>query len=291
MPGRPSARRERRQNWQAYGRAAAKYTAAAKSLIRLAESARGAASAWYGMDEPAIGGAAREAAAKMSAGSADRRDAAENLLKMCRLDRAGRTEMLPGVWRSEVAAGAVGMAALANMAAARWSASGALSSTPAAHVVLAEMSASDAWMDFAARVYAAERAAVGTALEARPAEERAAEAARNAERSVPTLPLEESEGGGGAAVGATGAMGSGASGGRAAEEGERAAEEVRRIAAGADARTAATWREAASVWAEASELWARVREEAAREGDMSAVALAAVQAKTTRENAARLGAA
>lgn len=227
----------------------------------------------------------------MSAGSADRREAAENLLKMCRLDRAGRVEMLPGVWRSEVAAGAVGMAALANMAAARWSASGALSNTPAAHVVLAELSASDAWLDFAARVYAAERAAAGTALEAGTADERAEAAARNAELSVPTLPLEESEGGGGAGAGATGAMGPGASGGRAAEEGKRAAEEVRRIAAGADARTAATWREAASVWAEASELWTRVLEEATKEDYASAAALATVQAKTTRENAARLGAA
>lgn len=244
------------------------------------------------MDEPAIDKAGREAAAKMSAGSADRRDAAENLLRMCRLDRAGYTEMLPGVWRGEVAAGAVGIASLANMAAARWSASGALSNTSAAHVVLAEISASDAWMDFAARVYAAERAAAGTALRPRTAEERAEAAARNAELSVPTLPLGESEGGGGgAAAGAMGAMGQGAAGGRAAEEGERAAEEVRRIAAGADARTAAMRREAASVWAEASELWSRVREEAARVDYAAAVDLATVQARAARENAARLGAA
>lgn len=243
------------------------------------------------MDELAIGEAGREAAAKMSAGSADRRNAAENLLKMCRLDRAGRIEMLPGVWRSEVAAGAVGIASLANMAAARWSANGALSNTSAAHVVLAEISASDAWMDFAARVYAAERAAAGTALRPRTAEERAEAAARNAEWSVPTLPLEESDGGGGEAAGAMGAMGSGAAGGRAAEEGERAAEEVRRIAAGADARTAAMRREAASVWAEASELWSRVREKAAREDYAAAVDLATAQARATRENAARLGAA
>ena len=291
MPGRPAARRRRRQDWSAHNKAVGKYEDAARSLARLVESAGSAASEWSRMVEATVDKTGREAAAKMAAGGAERSKAAEDLLRVCCLDGAGRFETVPGVWRSEIAAWAVGMASLANRAAAAWSVSSALSSMPAAHVVLAEMSASDAWLDFAARVLAAERAAAGTALETGPVEVRAAAAARHAERSVPTLPQEEREGDGGdggAAVGAMGALGPGTSGGRGAEEGERAAEEVRRIAAGTGARMAAMRREAASVWEEASALWSRAHEAAAGRGDASAVSMAAVQANAARENAARL---
>lgn len=292
MAGRPSAgRRGRRQRRKrsAHDRAVARHSAAAKSLIRLVRMARTAASMWSHMDELAIDEAGREAAVKMSTGSADRREMAEGLLKACCLDVTGSYEMVPGVWRDDIAAGAEGMAALDNMAAARWCANGGMASASTASVVFAELSASGAWMDFAAKVAAAERAALGTALDARPVAERAAAAARHAERSVPTLPREESVGGGAAA--AVGAMGTGASSGQAAEAGRRAAAAVRDLSVGAVERAAMARRDAAGVWAESSALWSRVRRDAAREGDAAAEALASVQARTAKEHATRLRAA
>lgn len=286
----PAGRQKRRRKRSPYERAVVKYTVAAKSLIRLAKSARTAVSEWSRMADTAADETGRKAAAKMLAGSVARRNAARDLLRICCLDGEGHFGMVPGVWGADIAAGAEGMASLANRDAAMWSADGAPSSAAvaASRAVLAELSASNAWVDFAARVDAAERAAVGTALEARPVEERAAAAARLAERSVPTLPREGREGGGGAGP-ATGAMGSGMVRGRAAvAAGKRAAAEVRRFAAGSDERLAEMRRGAASMWEAASALWSKVHEKAAREGDPTVVRMATVWAKKTEENAARL---
>ena len=272
-----------------------KYTVAAKSLIRLAKSAGTAVSEWSRMADTAADETGRVAAAKMLAVSVARRNAARDLQGICCLDGEGRFGMVPGVWGADIAAGAEGMASLANRDAAMWSAGGAPSSAAvaAARAVPAELSASNAWMDFAARVDAAERAAVGTALEARPVAERAAAAARLAERSVPTPPRDGYDGGGGGPEGeAVGAMGSDVASRRdAVAAGELAAAKVRRFAAGTDERLAVMRSEAASIWAEASALWSGVREKAAREGVPTAVRMATVWEKKTEENAARLRAA
>ena len=175
--GRRSGRRRRRER-SPHDRAVAKYTVAAKSLNRLVKSAGTAATEWSRTVDLAIDEIGRDAAARMLASSVDRKDAAEDLLRICCPDGEGRLEMVPGIWRADIAVVAEGMASLANRAAALWSANGAMTNTATARVVLAELSASDAWMDFAARVEAAERAAAGTALEASPAAERSAAAAR-----------------------------------------------------------------------------------------------------------------
>ena len=243
--------------------------------MRLVElSAAAVAACSGGLTGPAIGGGSgRGAAAELMAGSAERKADAEDLLRSCCLDGAGRIDVVPGVWRDDIAAGAEGMASLANRAAAAWAANGALSSASTARVVLAELSASEGWLEFAARVAAAERAAAGTVLGARPVEEQAAAAARLVERSVPALSLRDRHAGGGAA--AAGATGTGANGGRAVVPG----------------RAAAVRREAANVWAAASAAWLEARDLAAGEGDAAVVNLALGHARMADENASRLRAA
>ena len=244
--------------------------------MRLVElSAAAVAACSGGLTGPAIGGGSgRGAAAELMAGSAERKADAEDLLRSCCLDGAGRIDVVPGVWRDDIAAGAEGMASLANRAAAVWAANGALSSASTARVVLAELSASEGWLEFAARVAAAERAAAGTVLGARPVEEQAAAAARLVERSVPALSLKaDGHAGGGAA--AAGATGTGANGGRAV----------------VPWRAAAVRREAANVWAAASAAWLEARDLAAGEGDAAVVNLALGHARMAGENASRLRAA
>ena len=278
MVGRPSTRRGRRREKSAIEQAQDAYEDAAKSLMSLVEASGAAAAAYSRLAGPAIGGDLRKAAAKMSTGCAWRKAAAEDLLRSCCLDGAGQIDVVPGVWRDDIAAGAEGMASLSNRAAAMCAANGALSSTSTASAVFAEVLASDGWMAFAARVAAAERAAAGTVLGARPAEGQAAAAARLVERSMPALRLEEehAEGGGAAEVAAVGAMGAGENVGQAEEAGGRAA---------------AMRREAANMWAEASALWSKAYDLAKGKDDMVMSMLALSHARMADENASRLRAA
>ena len=272
MVGWPSARRGRRRKRSAHNLALNAYEEAAKSLMRVVEASEAAATAYSSLAGPAIDDSLRKAAAGIAAGSAERKAAAVDLLQSCCLDGAGRLDVVPGVWRDDIAAGAEGMAALASRAAAVLAASGAPSPTSTARAVLAELSASDGWTEFAARVATAERAAAGTVLGARPVEGQAAAAARLVERSMAgrQLEAEHARGGDGAADGAAaGAVGKDANGGRAA----------------------AMRREAANVWAEASTAWSKARDLAAGEDDTAAVHLATVQARLADESEARLRAA
>ena len=257
MVGWPSsARRGRRRNRSAHDLAFDAYEEAAKSLMRLVELAGAAVAAYSSLKEPAIdddGGWRGAAAAGMAADSAERKAAAEDMLQSCCLDGAGRLDVVPGVWRDDIAAGAEGMAALAGMAAAVLAVNGAPSSISTARAVLAELSTSDGWAEFAASVAAAERAAAGTVLGARPVEGQAAAAARFVGRSAAALLLEAEHAGGGGA--------------------------------------AAMRSEAANVWAEASAAWSKARDLAAGEDDSASVHLASVQARLADENEARLRAA
>ena len=240
----------------------------------MVEASEAAATACSSLAGPAFDDGGRKMAAGMAADGAERKACAEDLLQSCCLDGAGRLDVVPGVWRDDIAAGAEGMAALAALAAALLAVSGAPSSIPTARAVLAELSASDGWAEFAARVAAAERAADGTVLGARPVEGQAAAAARFVGRSMSMLSVEaEHAGGGGGAAAPAGARGMGADGGWTAEAGGRAA---------------AMRREAANVWAEASTAWSKARDLAAGEDDSASVHLATVQARLADESEARL---
>ena len=256
MVGWPSsARRGRRRNRSAHDLALDAYEEAAKSLMRLVELAGAAVAAYSSLREPAIddGGWRGATAAGMAADSAERKAAAEDMLQSCCLDGAGRLDVVPGVWRDDIAAGAEGMAALDGMAAAVLAVNDAPSSISTARAVLAELSTSDGWAEFAARVAAAERAASGTVLGARPVEGQAAASARFVGRSAAALLLEAEHVGGGGAAAMRG--------------------------------------EAANVWAEASAAWSKARDLAAGEDDSASVHLASVQARLADENEARLRAA
>ena len=270
MVGWPSsAHRGRRRKRSVHDLALTAYEEAAKSLMRVVEASEAAATAYSSLAGPAFDDGRRKMAAGMAADGAERKACAEDLLQSCCLDGAGRLDVVPGVWRDDIAAGAEGMAALAALAAALLAVNGAPSSISTARAVLAELSASDGWAEFAARVAAAERAADGTVLGARPVEGQAAVAARFVGRSMSMLLLEAKHagGGGGAAAGAAaGAGGTGANGGRAA----------------------AMRREAANVWAEASTAWSKARDLAAGEDDSASVHLASVQARLADESEARL---
>lgn len=209
----------------------------------------------------------RKAAAAASESSAERRGAAEKLLKGCCRDGDGRVDVVPGTWSGEIAAGAEGMASLAGRAAARWSARGAPLSAPAESPVLAELAVSEAWLSFADYVAIAERAAEGTRLGARPVDELAAAAAQKAEHDAR------------------------AEGADAEAAGRLAAAAVRGHAAREAAESAAILRGAVDAWTEASAEWSRARDLAVGEGDQEVARMAAEQAGSAGEHAARLRAA
>ena len=268
-----------------HSKAADAYAAAARSLSRLVERSAVAVDAWSTLARTADAGV-RKAAAAASESSAERKGAAENLLNRCCLDDAGRVDIVPGTWTGEIAAGAEGMASLSSRAAGRWSARGALLTAPTELPVLAEMSVSEAWLRFAADVGAAELAAAGTALGPRPVDELAAAAARRSERLARArVPLSFG------ADGAGGGYGGELADVVAATAGRRAAADVRDHAAREAAESKAILRGAVDMWTEASAEWSRARDLAVGEGNKEVASMAAEQARSAGEHAARLRAA
>lgn len=292
MAGGPQARPDsssRRKSMADYNAAMYAYAAAVKSLSRLVERSEVAVDAWSTLTKSTFDTGLRKAANAASESIAERKGACETLLEGCRLDGDGLYEVFPGMWTGEIAAGAEGMAALASRAAARWSARGALLSASTEPPVLAEMSASKAWRGFAKKVAAAERAAEGTELEARPVDELAAVAARGAERLARARgPFSVEEVDAAAGVDGHGGGTGGLADVVAATAGRRAAADARDRAAREAAESKALLRDAVDVWMEASAEWARARDRAAGEGDKEVASMADEQAAYAGKNAARL---
>lgn len=265
------------------------YAAAAKSLSSLVERSEVAVDAWSTLAKSTFDTGLRKAAATASKSSAERKGAAETLLEGCRLDGDGLYEVVPGMWTGEIAAGAEGMAAIASRSAALWSARGALLSASTEPPVLAELSVSKAWQRFAKKVAAAERAAEGTELAARPVDELAAEAARRAERLARARgPFSVGEVGAATGVDGHGGGTGGLADVVAATAGMRAAADARDRAAREAAESKALLRDAVDAWMEASAEWARARDRAAGEGDKEVARMADEQAAYADKNAARL---
>ena len=176
--------RERRRGSAVHDRAEEAYAEAAKSLARTVESLADAALAWSLAAETAADDDAREALGAASARCADRRADAEELFRASCLDGAGRPCAIPGAWRDEIAAAAEAAASQCNRDAAQLHARGVAPGNSPARAVFAEVSAGECWLEFASNVAAAERAAVGTPLEARRADEGAAERAAAARRAA-----------------------------------------------------------------------------------------------------------
>ena len=274
MADAEAARLESNCKRAANNTAAAAYAAAAGSLSRLVERSGVAVDAWSTLARTAAGADVRKAAGAASESSAERRGAAENLRNGCCLDGEGRVDVVPGTWTGEIAAGAEGMASLSSRAAGRWSARGALLTEATELPVLAEMSVSEAWLEFADYVGMAESAARGTELDKRPVDELADAAARRAEHEARAKGV----GNGGAAEEAEAA-------------GKRAAEEVREHAAREAAESREILRETVDVWTEASAEWSRARDLAVGEGDEAVARMADGHARSAAEHAARLRAA
>ena len=267
----------------AHERALDAYAATGRLLARILDISKEAVDAWSHQVEAARDKNAHEVAARALTSCTMHKAMAEKFIEMCCLDVGGRLVVVPGTWRDETAAFAEGMAPLASLTAARGSTGGALSSTKTNVPVFVEIGVSNAWAEFAESVSAAHRAAAGTTLDARPADELGALAARLAEESARTMWEEEGHGGR-----CSGPNDAALASRRAAEAGEKAAESVKKLAAGAAGRAAAMRMDAAGVWDNAAATWSKARDRAVAEGNDAVVGLVAAQAKSAEEHAARL---
>ena len=262
MTGGSATWRERERKRKAHEQALDAYASCARSLMRILDMHKEAVDAWSSQVETANDKSACESATKALMGITCRKAMAETLLAKCCFDGGRRLDMGPGTWRDEIAAWAEGMASLASLSAARGAAEGALSSTATNVPVLVEIAISDASVELAANVTAAERAATGTVLDARPVDELATVLARLAKQLAQLMWAEAA--------------------------GEWAAENVTALAAGAAVRASALRMGAAGVWAKASAEWSDVRDRAAADGDDGVANLTAELAKSAKGNETRL---